>query len=100
MGGDAGVKSTDDVVENFLFVTHLIEEVGSLEAILLINKLPNVGAIVIGEGLYVLVDVKIFAPVVGFILNMPDPSILVVSTLIGPKILTLSVGSHFLRVEP
>ena len=100
MGGDAGVKSTNDVVENFLFVTHLVEEVRSLEAIFLVDKLPDVGAIVVGEGLYVLVDVKIFALVVGFILNMPDPSILVTSTLIGPKILTLSVGSNFLRVEP
>lgn len=100
MGGDAGVNSTDDVVENFLLVAHLIEEVGSLEAVFLVDKLPDVGAIVVGEGLYVLVDVEVFAPVVGFILNVPYPPVFMVSTLVGPEILTLGVSSHFLRVEP
>ena len=94
------MEAADDVVEYFLLDAHLVEEVGSLEAVFLVDELPDVGTVVIGEGLNVLVDVKVLAPVVGFVLNVPHPALLEVPTLIGPQILALGVGSHLLRVEP
>ena len=84
MSGNAGVQSADDVIEYFFLEAHLIEEIRSFKTVFLVYKFPNVGTVVISEGLDVLVDVKILAPVVGFILNMPDPSVSTVSSLYSP----------------
>ena len=45
-------------------------------------------------------NVKILAPVVGFVLYVPHPPIAATSTLVGPEILAIGMGSYFLRVKP
>ena len=84
MGGNAGVQSADDVIEYFFLEAHLIEEIRSFEAVFLVYKFPNVGAVVISEGLDILVDVEVLAPIVGFVLNVPDPPVSTVSSLNSP----------------
>lgn len=78
------METTDDLVKDFLLVAHLVEQLWPLEAIFLVNKLPDVRTVVVGEGLDVLVDIKILASIVGFILNVPDPSVFAIPALVGP----------------
>ena len=75
MGGNARVKTTNDVVEYLLLVAHLTEHVGPFETILLVYQFPDLRAVVIGKRLDILVNIKILTPIVGFVLNVPGPSI-------------------------
>ena len=99
MGRDAGVETADDVVEDFLFYAHLIEQIGSLEAIFFVDQFPDIGAVVIGEGFYIGVNIEVLTPIVGLILNVPYPSIVIVP-FIGPEIEILGVSFDFFGAGP
>jgi hypothetical protein len=73
MGRYARVQSADDVEEDLLLCAHLLV-VGMVEAVLLVDQFPDGTAVVVGERLYVCVDVKVLAPVVGLVLHVPHPA--------------------------
>ena len=100
MGGDTGVQAADDVVEDLFFEAHLVEHVGTFETVLLVDQLPDIGAVVIGERLDVLVDIEILSSIVGLILHVPGPPINPKSPLIFPQILQLRMRVHFFGIHP
>jgi len=98
VGGDAGVESADDVVEYLFLCAHLL--VGVLEAVLLVDEFPDVGAIIVGKGLDIGVYVEVLSLVVGLVLDVPDPAVLCVASFVLPKVLIMEVRLDLLRVGP
>ena len=74
MSVDAGMKSTDDIVKYFLLNAHFVHIVSAFEAVLLVDQLPNVGAIIISEGFNIAMYVEVFPKIICLILNMPHPT--------------------------
>jgi hypothetical protein len=95
---DAGMEAADDVIEYFFLVAELL--VGVAEAVVLVDEFPDVGAVVVGEGLDVGMYVEVLALIVGLILNVPNPPVLAVAALILPKVQVVEVRLDLLRVGP
>ena len=84
MSRNTSMQPTDNIEQYLLLQTHLLEQLRSFETVLFVYQLPNIGTVVVCEGLNILVNVEVFSPVVGFVLNMPYPTVPAVSSLIGP----------------
>lgn len=99
MGGYAGVQSADDAVEQLFVFAHALHLVFAAEAILLVDELPNEGAIIIGIGLDVRVDVEVLPLVVLLVLHVPDP-LAPLHPLRRPLLDPVPARRHPLRVQP
>ena len=85
------MKSTNNFVEYLLLLAHLILLIRLAlgKAILLIDHIPNGRSIIIGEGLDIIIEIKILSLIIFFILDMPNPvDILASSSLFFPNIHT------------
>lgn len=71
------MQPTDKIIQYLLILTHLF--ILTLEAIFSIYELPYGGAIVIGKGFYVGMDVEVLTLIVGLVLDMPYPTFLIVA---------------------
>ena len=98
MGRYACVQPADDIVEYLLFVAHPL--VGVAEAVILIYKFPNVGAVVIGERLDVRMYVEILSLIISLILDVPNPAVFADAALVLPQVEVVEVRLDFLRVGP
>lgn len=70
-----------------------------LETILLVNKIPNRGSVVISEAFYVGVDIEVLPLVIGLVLNVPHPPLRLLP-LLAPQILSLRVGTDPVGIAP
>ena len=100
MGWYWGMETTDDVIEGLFFSAHAdILVFFWLEAILSVYQWPSIRTIVISEWLNVGMDVKVFSKIIGFIFNMPHPSIFGLSFQ-TPHILSLEMRDCFISTGP
>ena len=100
MSGDTGMQSTDDVEQNLFLSTHFFEMVFRFETIFLIDEFPDIGPVIVGERFNVRIDIEVFSVIVCFVLDMPNPTIFTIISLISPEILTWKVSLNLLRVGP
>jgi hypothetical protein len=85
-------------VESFLLLASFIRKNLGFKAVLLINKLPNIRPIIVRERFYVCLEVKVFAIIVFFILNLP--MLFIAMPFRGPFIFSRSSTFCFFTIKP
>lgn len=94
------MKSRNYFVKNLFLTAHLVKMIGSFEAVLLVDKRPDIGAIVSRERFDILVHIEVFTLIILLIFNMPDPLAMIVISLLGPNILVLRLTENFISGAP
>ena len=91
------MQSANEIVKDLLLPAHLF--VFAREAILPVDELPYRRAVVVGEGLYVGVDVEVLALIVRLVLDVPDPP-LIILPLVAPEIAIFGVRADEVGFGP
>ncbi len=91
------MQSTDKIIQYSFFLTKLL--VILPEAIFFIDQFPDLCSIVVGIWLDVRMHVEILALIVWFVLDMPDPSLNILS-FGAPEISTFWMGKNLVGTTP
>lgn len=88
------------LVEHLLLQTHLFKVISSFEAILFVNKRPNIRSVVSWVRLNVCIYIKIFSFVIFFILHMPYPLSRSFLSFFWPYIFIFVCTLNFISFNP
>ena len=97
MGGNAGMQPTNNSVEDVLLMTHFFEL--AAKAVLLIDELPDIWAVIISIAFNVGVKIEVFSFIVLFILDVPNP-VLIACTLGRPFFNSETSRNRLLVISP
>lgn len=91
MSGNRSVETWNYLIEKPLLAAHGFIIIFSLEAVFLINQLPNVGTIITWKRFDIKINIEILAFIIFFVFHMPYPFVRSCLSLVSPSLLLLSI---------
>lgn len=100
MSGNTGMQTWNDCVEDLFFIAEFLLK-GGFKTVLFIDQLPNITTIVVGERLYISVNIEVLPFIVSHVLDMPHPTVASTVPLRSPQLLSfLHMRAHAISTAP